>query len=766
VTCRGSRARFGGKVSPKGSLRHDKNVIGFDAIELDYDKMVMSFDEAITTLRAMNVRALVYTTPTHTNKAPRLRVLLPVSRHDYPLDTRVKLVARVNGRFGGDTFAAESFTLSQGYYYGLALDNPAPDHRCEIIDGRFVDLCDELLKFQEAGVKTKKKTQKPKAEPKAEDSKTKKTKGDAGSTRDAKFEEHLQSMGDGEGLLGFNNPLIAATSSYAYHHGNAFDREALKARLREAINAAPKGAARKVSDIERYLSDEYLDDAIASGIEKFGTEQNDVERLNRVHAILPIGDKTRVVTFGELPAFPGRETIVMTQTITDFRSLQNKYRHHYHDKEGMPQSQPMGNHWINSTERRQYDGGMAFMPRQDGDSGNRLNLWHGFGVKAIKPALMSGAAGCQKFLDFMLNVICSGNTEHFDYLHRREALILQKRIRSEVALGLRTIQEGCGKGFYEKHMRHLLGNHAMQATNPEHIIGKFNPHLETLLRLTADEALFVGNHKHRNSLFNLITEADLTIEPKNCGVYQADSFLNLSILSNSDHFLPVSDTSRRFFIPTVSTAHMRDTAYFADIEKQLLEGGYEALLYYFLNEVDLKDFNVRLVPQTEGLKEQRDMSLEPHDMWWVELLESGILTGSDPDEPNCAVSNAYQRKIRSEVEYGDKTVTQIRHVAQRGLFDQAKQIEPKLRNCSDHALGSYLTKMGCDNTRRVLRRRGWTFPGLLKCRGEWEQRFPSWKWVNTRITAWCPEEGEDAVAKDADPTRHAGWRIGGNAPKF
>ena len=54
---------------------------------------------------------------------------------------------------------------------------------------------------------------------------------------------------------------------------------------------------------------------------------SDVERLNKVHAVLPIGGKTRVVTFGELEEFPGRETIVMTQTIADFKSLNNKYRH-------------------------------------------------------------------------------------------------------------------------------------------------------------------------------------------------------------------------------------------------------------------------------------------------------------------------------------------------------------------------------------------------------------------------------------------------------
>ena len=129
----------------------------------------------------------------------------------------------------------------------------------------------------------------------------------------------------------------------------------------------------------------------------------------------------------------------------------------------------------------------------------------------------------------MRDIICSGNEAHFDYLLKREATILQKRIRSEIALGLQTKEEGCGKGFYEETMGRLLGNHAMQITNPKHIIGNFNPHLETLLRLTADEALFVGNHEHRNALFGLITEPTLTIEPKGCGVYNAANYLNLSI---------------------------------------------------------------------------------------------------------------------------------------------------------------------------------------------------------------------------------------------
>jgi hypothetical protein len=493
-------------------------------------------------------------------------------------------------------------------------------------------------------------------------------------------------------------------------------------------------------------------------------EESDVDRLNKAHAVLPIGDKTRVVTFGELEEFPGLETIVMVQTLGDFQALHNRYRHVYRDKEGESQQTPLGTHWINSTNRRQYDGGMEFMPRRDGDFGNKLNLWRGFGVKPIKPEPGSKAAsGCQKFLDFMRDIICSGNETDFNYLLRREATIFQKRIRSEVAIGLRTKEEGCGKGFYERVMKKLLGSHCMQVTNPKHIVGNFNPHLQTLLRLTADEALFVGNHEHRNALFGMVTEPKLTIEPKGCGVYQVPNFLNISMLSNSDHFLPVSETARRFFVPTVSAARKQDTQYFGDLESDLDAGGYEALLHYFLHEVDLEGFNVRQVPQSDGLLEQRDQSLEPLDAWWVELIESGVLAGSDPVHPNTAVSGGYQKEVEISVWKHGELSTQVRHFTQRGLMDQARIIEPKLRNLSDHKLGAFLTRMGCTRM-RVLRHRGWAFPPLLKCRAEWIKKYPNWTWDND-ITAWCPEEGEDVVAADADPARHADWKEGRPLPK-
>jgi hypothetical protein len=245
---------------PAKCLRHDANVIYFYFIELDYDGEHMSFDAAAVILREMNVRCLIYTSPNHTDAAPRWRVLMPVSCK-LALDMRAKLCARVNGKFKG-IFDAASFKLSQSYYYGMALDNPAPNHRAEIIDGRMIDLCNDLYKFEKDGW--------PQGDPAADNAYTN-TDGEDYQNQGRGFEVILAELGDAPGLKGFHRVLISATSSYAATHPDDFDRKVLKDILLEAINAAPKNkTAVRAKNIQRYISDAYLDDLIKTAIRKFG----------------------------------------------------------------------------------------------------------------------------------------------------------------------------------------------------------------------------------------------------------------------------------------------------------------------------------------------------------------------------------------------------------------------------------------------------------------------------------------------------------------
>ena len=81
------------------------------------------------------------------------------------------------------------------------------------------------------------------------------------------IENKLKLIGDGDGLGGFHLVLIAAVSSYVYgKYECEIDIGWLKARLRRAINEAPKRAGR---DVSNYLSDSYLDQNISSAVSKF-----------------------------------------------------------------------------------------------------------------------------------------------------------------------------------------------------------------------------------------------------------------------------------------------------------------------------------------------------------------------------------------------------------------------------------------------------------------------------------------------------------------
>ena len=133
-------ARFGDARSNQGSLRNNDNVQSLTGIEADYDAEQLSFDNAVRKLTESCIEAIVYTSPSHTEDAPRWRVLCPTSR-EYPPDQRDRFMARLNGLFGG-IFSNESWTLSQSYYYGSIKQNPS--HRVVVTEGLCIDLAGHL----------------------------------------------------------------------------------------------------------------------------------------------------------------------------------------------------------------------------------------------------------------------------------------------------------------------------------------------------------------------------------------------------------------------------------------------------------------------------------------------------------------------------------------------------------------------------------------------------------------------------------------------
>ena len=133
-------ARFGQLRTKRNSLRNNDNVIEITGVEADYDREIITFDEAVNAVTRAGVLSIVYTSPSHTEETPRWRVLCPASR-SLPPNQRERLMGRLNGIFRGE-LSVESFVLSQSYYYGRIGDNPS--HQVEIVDGDPIDTLDEL----------------------------------------------------------------------------------------------------------------------------------------------------------------------------------------------------------------------------------------------------------------------------------------------------------------------------------------------------------------------------------------------------------------------------------------------------------------------------------------------------------------------------------------------------------------------------------------------------------------------------------------------
>lgn len=285
---------------------------------------------------------------------------------------------------------------------------------------------------------------------------------------------------------------------------------------------------------------------------------------------------------------------------------------------GDPVIKSAGVVWLNHPNRRQYLGGVVFDPT-GGERPGALNLWQGF---AVEP---DDAGSWSLLRTHVHDVICSGNTKHFNFLMGWMARMIQRPAeQGEVAVVLKGV-EGTGKGTLARALLRLLGQHGLAISNAKHLVGAFNEHLRDTVFLFADEAFWAGDRAHTGVLKALITEPSLMIEGKFQNATQMPNYVHLMMASNERWVVPAGLESRRFFVLLVSEDRANDHRYFADVWRQMeSEGGYAAMLRELL-DYDLNQYNPRDVPVTVGLQDQRKLSLPIPEEWWQEALYRGYV---------------------------------------------------------------------------------------------------------------------------------------------
>ena len=438
-----------------------------------------------------------------------------------------------------------------------------------------------------------------------------------------------------------------------------------------------------------------------------------LRKLNEQFAVIGnMGGKCRVIE--EMMDHGLNRTRFTKQSFEDFR---NRFMHKTipigTDSNGNVKQAPVGKWWLGHPRRCQYET-IVFAPQRE--TPGAYNLWKGF-------ACVSNPAGaCGLFLDHVKRNVCSGNPDYFRYLIGWMARAVQRPAApGEVAVVLRG-GRGTGKSVFAREFGKLFGRHFLQVSNSGHLVGNFNAHLRDVVVLFADEAFYAGDRRHASVLKTLITEETIPIEAKGVDVETSPNYVHLIMASNETHVIPAGGDERRFFMLDVGNGNQKDHEFFKALLAQLDNGGREALLHQLLTH-SLDGFEVRAVPRTAALQEQKLLSLNADEEWWYQkLLEGRLLPGH----------SAWERTVVKDALTDDyvnntKRFNIIRRGSATSLGRFLHKVIPGLRAAQ---LTREVETADADgwSGKRVIRAYHYLLPTLEVCRNYWNEQFGADPW--------------------------------------
>lgn len=305
-----------------------------------------------------------------------------------------------------------------------------------------------------------------------------------------------------------------------------------------------------------------------------------------------------------------------------FRAFKDRIKRYpsveYQASGGKTKSIPAYEWWTSHPRRREFDE-ITFEPGLD--TPGRYNFWTGFACQPV------AGDKHKRYLDHCHDIICAGNDEHYEYLVRWMARVVQQpRTQTMVAPVVVSPDRGTGKSTFTRLFGEMFEPHSYTASNMKELTGRFNAHLCQCVYVVAEEAYDPRDKRHEGILKELITGHTISIERKGVDRIRMPNYTHLIITSNNERVIPAGDHERRFFVLRVSSARRQDSSYFGRITDDYRNGGMQNLLHHLMT-IDLTNFDVTRVPTTKALREQQEQNLTYEREWLLEKLDSGSWLG-------------------------------------------------------------------------------------------------------------------------------------------
>lgn len=345
-----------------------------------------------------------------------------------------------------------------------------------------------------------------------------------------------------------------------------------------------------------------------------GSLEEAFETLNKTFAIVNLKGKVRIIQEDEDNI---HDFDIMSES--DFKLWQRSNKIYVSDSQNKMKEVSVAEEWLKSSSARKYLR-MEFIPGKITPP-HIYNLFKGY---AYTPEHREGAYSL--FEEHLFENLCDSDETLYDYVFSLFAQLFQNPAEKPGVALVVTGRKGTGKTAMFDHILHLLGEHGLKVAKPGAITGNFNAILENKLLVVADEAIKPGDPNAEAVWKDMITSDTMLLEPKGRDQYKAKNFVRLGVISNDDHVVNASlGDERRYCVLRCGDGRMNDTKFFDGMKEQMRNGGYEALLYDFLNHVPAAGWqSLRKPPSTRHLQAQQLFSSGPLDQFMKCLLTDGI----------------------------------------------------------------------------------------------------------------------------------------------
>lgn len=253
---------------------------------------------------------------------------------------------------------------------------------------------------------------------------------------------------------------------------------------------------------------------------------------------------------------------------------------------------------------------------------NKYNIWSGdFFIPRIQ-------GDCSLVTNHIRDVWCNGDIATYNWVMTWLACIFQKPdYKPPTALVLLGAQ-GTGKSIIFEHgIAKILGPYFDTSADREDVVGRFSGHLVGKLLWVAEESLFAGDKRAMNKLKSRISSATVDVEYKGLDKFSIPSFTRFVFTSNQIHALNLESDDRRFCVLPTNPMYHQDIEYFTRM-REWLDADGASILFDFLmtwrpEDVGLTWKSLMSPPYNEAKRQQAEMSLEPADTFFLDILKYG-----------------------------------------------------------------------------------------------------------------------------------------------